>query len=239
MTHPPLPAYSYAYQPIVDVQRQEVVAFEALVRGSKNESAYSVLQAVGDQMDRFNNESRTRAIELAAKLQLTCHLSLNMMPNSLSDPNHSPLNEAVADAVLAGLNPGQLVLEITEGAIIQNYELFKHSAAQCRGVGVKFAIDDFGAGYSGLNMLAEFQPDILKIDMALIRDIQKRGPKQAIIRGIICTCKDLGIDILAEGVETLDEYEWLYNEGIVLYQGYLFARPGFECLPGAHFPTLV
>ena len=103
-------------------------------------------------------------------------------------------------------------------------------------MGVQFAIDDFGAGYAGLNLLADFQPDTLKLDMSLVRDVESKGPRQAIVRGVIRTCQDLGIDIVAEGVESLGEYGWLRCEGISLYQGYLFARPAFRALPEVRFP---
>lgn len=99
-----------------------------------------------------------------------------------------------------------------------------------RNAGIIFAIDDFGSGYAGLNLLADFQPDIIKLDMHLIRHINSKGPRQAIVCGIIKTCTDLGIDIIAEGVETRNEYEWLRNAGIKYFQGILFAKPGFEKL---------
>jgi EAL domain-containing protein (putative c-di-GMP-specific phosphodiesterase class I) len=98
------------------------------------------------------------------------------------------------------------------------------------------AIDDFGAGYSGLNLLAEFQPDQVKLDMKLITGIERHGPRQAIVRAISQICSDLGIDIVAEGIETEDEYAWLASQGIRLFQGYLFAKPGFESFPAVHYP---
>jgi EAL domain-containing protein (putative c-di-GMP-specific phosphodiesterase class I) len=108
----------------------------------------------------------------------------------------------------------------------------------CKSVGIKMAIDDFGAGYSGLNLLADFQPDQLKLDKELIRNIASRGPRQAIVRALIQICRDLGIELVAEGVETASEYQWLAGEGIFLFQGYFFARPGFECLPVVAFDDL-
>ena len=96
---------------------------------------------------------------------------------------------------------------------------------------MKVAIDDFGAGYAGLNLLSEFQPEFIKLDMHLVRGIESNGPRQAIVRGIVRTCADLGIDIIAEGVETVNEFQWLYQEGIKFYQGRLFADPAFEQLP--------
>jgi blue light- and temperature-responsive anti-repressor len=129
------------------------------------------------------------------------------------------------------------VLEVSETETIDKYEVFVDRVNRWRAIGVKFAIDDFGSGYSGLNLLAEFQPEAIKLDMALVRDIGHKGPRQAVIRGVIRTCEDLGIDIVAEGVETIQEAEWLHNEGIVLFQGYLFAKPGFRHLPEVTYPV--
>jgi EAL domain-containing protein (putative c-di-GMP-specific phosphodiesterase class I) len=106
-------------------------------------------------------------------------------------------------------------------------------------MGIKLAIDDFGAGYSGLNLLAEFQPDQVKIDMNLVRGIEKHGPRQAIVRGIAQVCVDLGIDVIAEGVETLQEFRWFEDQGIRLFQGYLFAKPAFEQFPAAFYPERI
>ncbi len=108
---------------------------------------------------------------------------------------------------------------------------FARAIDEYRVLGVKVAIDDFGAGYAGLNLLADFQPDLIKIDMNLVRGIRSRGPRQAIVRAILQACGDLGIDVVAEGVESSDEYRWFREEGVRLFQGYLFARPGFQLLP--------
>jgi len=114
---------------------------------------------------------------------------------------------------------------------------FIETINQYRSSGVSIAIDDFGSGYSGLNLLADFQPDSIKIDMTLVRNIHARGPRQAIVRGIVRTCRDLGIDIVTEGVETEGEFLWCADEGIELFQGFFFAKPGFEHLPVAFYPT--
>jgi EAL domain-containing protein (putative c-di-GMP-specific phosphodiesterase class I) len=108
-----------------------------------------------------------------------------------------------------------------------------------RGQGVRLAIDDFGAGYSGLNLLADFQPDLIKLDMHLVRDIDRAGPRQAIARAVLQVCDDLGIEVIAEGVETVGEYHWLRRVGVRLFQGYLLGRPAFESLCMPVFPDLV
>jgi EAL domain-containing protein (putative c-di-GMP-specific phosphodiesterase class I) len=98
------------------------------------------------------------------------------------------------------------------------------------------AIDDFGAGYSGLNLLAGFQPAIIKLDRQLIEEIHLSLPKQAIVRGVLSVCRDLNILPIAEGVEEIEEYLALRELGIDVFQGYLFAHPGFEALPVPVYP---
>ena len=112
-----------------------------------------------------------------------------------------------------------------------NFDIFTSEVNKYRSSGLLFAIDDFGSGYAGLNLLAEFQPNLIKLDMHLVHGIEHKGPRQAIVRGILRTCLDLGIDIIAEGVETADELDWLRSEGIDLFQGYFLAKPAFEQLP--------
>ncbi len=96
--------------------------------------------------------------------------------------------------------------------------------------GFKTAIDDFGAGYAGLNLLAEIQTDIMKLDMALLRNIDTRKSSQIIVRGIVQVCAELGMTVVAEGIETHEEYAVLRDMGIDLFQGYYFARPAFQSL---------
>lgn len=100
-----------------------------------------------------------------------------------------------------------------------------------RAHGFLTALDDFGFGSSGLNTLADFQPDMLKLDIHLIRDVHRDRVKQTIIRSVMVLAESLHIMVLAEGVETLDEARYLWDAGIPLMQGYFFAKPGFESLP--------
>jgi EAL domain-containing protein (putative c-di-GMP-specific phosphodiesterase class I) len=231
-----LPKYSFAFQPIVNVTTGIISSFEALVRGENDESAFHILQQISQEnMYRFDAMLRERAISLAAKLGISCNLNLNLMPGSLVDSEEAMTTTInAANQHLIGLD--KIVIEITETEFIKDHRGFVDKINKYRSQGIKLAIDDFGAGYSGLNLLAEFQPDDIKLDVSLVRDIDIRGPSQAIVRGIIRTCQDLGIEIIAEGVENPSEYWWLHNEGIELFQGYLLAKPGFEHLPIAHYP---
>lgn len=212
------------------------MSYEALIRGANNESASQVFQQVKEaDLYRFDEECRGVAIELACKLGLSCDLNLNFLPLSL-EVSETAISSTLAAAQRCGIDIDHLIFEITENEMIHNLPSFVNKVNEYRVAGFKVAIDDFGAGYSGLNLLAEFQPDIIKIDVKLIRGIENNGPKQAIIRGIARTCLDLGIDIMAEGVETTSEYVWFRDEGIELFQGYLFGKLGFNQLPSAVFP---
>lgn len=232
------PAYSFAFQPIVNVVSGAIVSFEALVRGEQNETALSIFKQISPaDMHEFDNLLRLSAIPLAAKLGIQCHLNLNLLPGSLAESDAAILS-TLAAAKAHGMHAEFITLEITEQEIIHDFKRFIDAIDVARNCGMGFSIDDFGAGYAGLNMLAEFQPDTVKLDMSLVRDIETHGPRQAIVRGIARTCLDLGIDIIAEGVETTSEYWWFREEGIELFQGFLFAKPGFEHLPMAFYPKL-
>lgn len=232
----PLPAYSHAFQPIVDIESRRVFSQEALVRGSAGEPAFTVLQQVPAELQgRFDRRSAPAALALAARLGLDCYLNLNFSPQSLTS-SASPLEATLGEAARHAIAIDRIVLEVTEDAVITDHARFARLLGEYRALGLKVAIDDFGAGYSGLNLLAEFQPDQVKIDMNLVRGIERHGPRQAIVRAILQVCTDLGIDAIAEGVETPQEYRWFAQHGVHLFQGYLFAKPGFGFLPAAQFP---
>lgn len=232
------PKFSFAFQPIVNVNTHSIVSFEALVRGINNDPAYQVFQKVRkDDKYFFDELLRINAIKLATELGISCNLNLNLLPKSL-EMSETAISSTLAMAEEVGLALNQITIEITESEIIENYKWFVEAINKYRHFGINIAIDDFGAGYSGLNFLSELQPDSLKLDMSLIRDIGKHGPRQAIVRGVIRTSLDLGIDIIAEGIETKEEYLWCAEEGIELFQGYFFAKPGFEHLPIAIYPCI-
>ena len=230
--------FTFAFQPIIHAPSRSIYSYEALLRGPDGEPAATILQGIHPaQRVRFNERSRTAAVELAARLGLTTRLNINFMP---SDVRLSPtaISSLIEAARRCDVPSSRLVLEILESDIIGSTEDFASAINAYRTAGLTFAIDDFGAGYAGLNLLAEFQPDLVKLDMQIARGIESKGPRQAIVRGILHTCQDLGIDVVAEGVETSDEYSWFWSEGIELFQGFLFAKPGFECLPtDCHIPN--
>jgi EAL domain-containing protein (putative c-di-GMP-specific phosphodiesterase class I) len=162
---------------------------------------------------------------------------LNFAPLAL-DLFPDAIEATLAAAARAGIQPSQIILEMTEGAVIADPRGFAGRINRYRARGIRLAIDDFGAGYAGLNLLAEFQPDIVKIDMGLVRDIDGSGPRQAIARGVIQVCRDLGLDVIVEGVESSAELEWFYRRGARLFQGFLIGRPSFETLTHPVRPPL-
>jgi EAL domain-containing protein (putative c-di-GMP-specific phosphodiesterase class I) len=234
---PLLPDFSFAFQPIINVETASIVSFEALVRGIDNSSASQIFKQVHEGNKYYFDEVlRLKAIPLAARLGIGCNLNLNLLPGSL-EVSKSAISSTLEMAENSGIPIDKITIEITESEIIHNVGWFIEAINIYRSSGVRFAIDDFGAGYSGLNLLADFQPDSIKIDMSLVRNIHNHGPRQAIVRGIIRTCQDLGIDIIAEGVENNEEYEWCHEEEINLFQGYFLGKPAFEELPVAFFPN--
>lgn len=223
--------FSFAYQPIVNVAGGALYAHEALVRGLANEPAYKIIAKYqGERFAEFDAACRMRAIEVAARIGLSSSLSLNFLPSAAYDEN-AGLDSTLEAAAAHSFPVDRIIVEATEGEAIADHKRFANVVNEYRGAGIRLAIDDFGSGHSGLNLLAEFQPDIVKLDMVLVRDIQSNGPRQAIVRAVSQMCRDLGIDVVAEGVETADEYDWLINADVTLLQGYFLAKPAFEAMP--------
>ncbi|MEB5967159.1 EAL domain-containing protein [Comamonas testosteroni] len=223
--------FSMAFQPIVDMSRNAVFAYEALVRGTDGCGAARILGQVNDgNRYQFDQACRVKAIELAARLGISSHVSINFLPNAVYEPS-ACIRKTLEAAREHHFPARQIIFEITENERIVDKEHLKRIMNEYRRRGFKTAIDDFGAGYSGLNLLAEFQPDIIKLDMELVRNIDCSPVRQAIVQGIIGVCKVLGIEIIAEGVESEAEFLALRSMGVHLFQGYFFAKPAFEELP--------
>ncbi len=232
-----LPAISCAFQPIVDARSRRVIAYEALVRGRRGEPAGQVIGSVAPPLlAAFDERCRAVALRHAARLGIRTDLHLNLMPHAVQFGTDCLASTREA-ARRHGILLRSLVIEVTEQEIVGDEARFLQLCELYRGAGMRIAMDDFGTGFSGLNLLTEFQPDELKLDRAFVRGIARHCPRQAIVRGILQVCRDLGIDFIAEGVETRDEFHWFCDEGVHLFQGYLFARPGFESLPEPTFPS--
>jgi EAL domain-containing protein (putative c-di-GMP-specific phosphodiesterase class I) len=229
-------SFTFAFQPVVDVSKREVYAYEALIRGPGGESAWSVLSKVNDRNRyAFDQVCRVKAVKLAAKLGMQTSLSINFLPNAVYKAEYC-IRTTLAAAKTYNFDTSKIIFELIEGEDLSTPDHLVNIINTYREMGFKVAVDDFGAGYSRYNLMIASPPDLLKLDMALIRDIETIPNKQAVVAGIITMMDQLGGRILAEGVETEAEYYWLRKQGIELFQGYLLARPGFECLPEPYIP---
>ncbi len=224
--------FSMAFQPIVDVVSGATFAHEALVRGPGGEGAYTVLSAVDDtNRYAFDQQCRVKAIEMAAKLGLSDNgacLSINFMPSAVYEPR-ACIRLTLDSAKRTGFPLDRIIFEFTEAEKLDTAHLL-NILKTYKAIGFKTAIDDFGAGYAGLQLLAQFQPDIVKIDMDLVRGIDIDPVKRTILRHTLHMLEALGITPLCEGVETMDELRALQDLGVRLIQGYLLAKPAFESL---------
>ena len=220
--------FSYAYQPILDVKKHSVFAHEALVRGPAGESAFSVLSRVNeDNRYKFDQACRVKAIQTAAAISLPSRLSINFMPNAIYKPELC-IRTTLEAARQFNFPVDRIIFETVEGEQVNDGKWLAQVLKEYQRIGFLTAIDDFGAGFAGLNLLADFHPDIIKLDMGLVRDIHVSKSRQAIVRGIAGIASELNIMLVAEGVEVLDEYLCLRDLGIDLMQGYLFSKPLFE-----------
>ncbi|MBW0148920.1 EAL domain-containing protein [Marinobacter arenosus] len=228
---------TFAFQPIVDVVSRTVFAYEALVRGRNGEGAGSVLSKVNEKNQySFDQVCRVKAVKLASRLGMDAMLSINFLPNAVYRAEYC-IRTTLAAAKTYGFDTRKIIFELTENEKLTSVEHLASIIAAYQEMGFSTAIDDFGAGYSRYDIMMASPPDLLKLDMGLVRNIHREPNKQAVVSGIIIMMKQLGGRIVAEGVETVDEYSWLHSQGIHLFQGFLFAKPGFECLPEPVFPA--
>lgn len=232
-------SFTMAFQPIIDLDRREVESYEALVRGLKGEPADAVLGRVtDDNRYLFDQVCRLKALALGKRLGVTTRLAINFMPNALAHID-TCLRTTVRAARHYNFPVERIVFEVAEGEKIADVAGVAGIVHECQQQGLRIALDDFGAGYSGLNLLIALHPDQIKLDMWLCRGIDQSRSRRAIVHGVMAACRDLGIDVVAEGVETPGELAALRDLGVRYFQGFLFARPGLEQLPAVHWPGLV
>lgn len=226
---------SMAFQPIVDVARRQVFAHEALVRGVNGESAGSLLARVNaENLYAFDQSCRIKAVEWAARLQVPAMVSINFMPNAVYQPE-TCIRATLEAAQRFNFPLDRIIFEVTEQEQVLDIHHLTGILRAYRKQGFMTAIDDFGAGYAGLNLLADFQPDLIKLDMDLIRNIDSDSVRQILVESTLEMCRKLKVRVIAEGIETQAELQTLQHMGVELFQGYLLAKPGFESLPTVNY----
>ena len=221
--------FRFAYQPIVRLDNIEVVGQEALVRGLGGESAVSVIDAIRpDNRYWFDQACRMRAIETAAAADLTHDLHLNGSQVTPANLAHT-LQATRAAALDAGIDPRCIVLEFGNLELLGDPRSLDRVRLEAHSAGFRVLADNVGFSEVGLKRLAVFKPDFAKLDRSLIQGIDRSPRRQAIVLGIVALARALRIEIIAGGIETTAERDWLQSAGVELAQGYLFAEP---CLGG-------
>ena len=225
---PALFPFTMAFQPIVDVQAHRIDSHEALVRGPNGEGAASILGQLNDQNRyAFDQASRVRAIELATSLKLDGHLNINFLPNAVYDPK-ACIRLTLETARRTGFPLDRLTFEFIESEEIFDKNHILSIIKEYRRHGFKIALDDFGTGYSGLARLADLSPDIIKLDRCLIANCDDSQIRLRIVASMIALGAELGIKVVAEGIERREEVDCLRAVGVRFMQGFYFARPIFE-----------
>jgi EAL domain-containing protein (putative c-di-GMP-specific phosphodiesterase class I) len=213
-----------AYQPIISWSRRSLFAYEALVRNEE-----PTLRNPGDLFDAA--ERLERLHELGQAIRHRVAQTMNDIPTTglvFVNVHTADLQDASLFEAGSPLSAfaSRVVLEITERAALDQIKDLMTRMAQLRTMGYRIAVDDLGAGYAGLTSFAQLEPEVVKVDMSLVRGVDSSPTKQKLLGSIIGLCRDLQIQIIAEGIETEPERDTLVRLGGDLCQGYLFARPG-------------
>ena len=226
--------FAMAFQPIVDTKSGEPFAYEALIRGQDGSSAASVLSRVtAENRYAFDQACRVRAIESALKAGLMdtdARLSINFLPNAVYSPM-ACIQLTLRTAQAAGMPLDRLIFEFTENEEMGSPDHVTSIIETYKRIGFSVAIDDFGAGHSGLAMFARFAPDEIKLDMELVRGIDTDARRRAIVRAMVTMCAELDTLLIAEGIETAEEAAALRDIGVRYHQGFWYARPAVGSLP--------
>jgi EAL domain-containing protein (putative c-di-GMP-specific phosphodiesterase class I) len=218
-----------AYQPILRLKDKTVLGFEALSRGPRGtglEGADALFGAATAhelllELDRL---CRARALLSSGRIPSNAKLFVNTLPATIRDPQFrgKPLIDFLDRAQVS---PERIVIEITEKLVIENYGLFREAMAYFTDLGMSFAVDDVGAGYSGLESIARLKPAFLKIDNVLVRDVHSSLVNREMVKAIISLGHGIGATVIAEGIHTEEETQALQSMGVDYGQGFFLARP--------------
>lgn len=219
------------FQPIYDFKKGTVLAWEALSRGPRGSEfespalLFDFAEQTG-QLFVLEQTCRAKAIETVGTLAAGQRLFLNIHPRAVVDPTFAP-GRTLELIRACGLEPENIVFEITERHSIKDFSSFHKTLDHYRSQGFKVAVDDAGTGYSGLSTIAALQPDYIKVDMSLVRDIDKDPVRRALMETMVTLAGRIGSEIIAEGIETKGEAGALIEIGVHYGQGYFLSRPHF------------
>ena len=219
------------FQPIVEARNPEdVFAYECLLRGLDTDGntvspgvMFEVAEAAG-LLFNLDRDARATSIRAAAEHGIEGNIFVNFNPTSIYDPVYC-LRSTMKVFEETNLRHEQIVFEITEGQRVNDPRHLLNIINYYRDAGFRVALDDLGAGYSSLNLLNKLRPDFVKLDIELVRGVGMDPYKTQVAAKILELTNDLGVDVVAEGVESEEEWHWLTDHGADYIQGYLFARP--------------
>lgn len=223
-------SFTTHFQPIVNANRREVYGHEALLRGVKENggivSPFQLFKMAKDSNLLFNLDRQAREINIANsyKHKLNSKIFINFTPTAIYDPEFC-LRSTMEKIREFDIKPEQIVFEVVESEEVSEISHLKRILDYYRSEGFKVALDDLGSGYSSLNKLFNLRPDYVKIDMDIVRGIEKDKVKQSILKTIINISKESGIMTIAEGVETKEELDFVVDSGADLIQGYFYSKP--------------
>jgi len=217
------------YQAIVDARSLNVYGFEALLRTTAGSPLNGVeeifrLARDADLLPQADLAARKTAIACAAGIGPDARLFINFVPSSIYDPK-SCLRSTVAALDEAGIDRERVIFEVVESEQVEDPGYLIDILRAYRNAGFKVALDDLGSGFSSLNLLHVLRPDFVKLDMALVRDIDRDPFKAMLGAKLIEASHELGMTIVAEGIESAQEFDWLRAHGAHLLQGFFLARP--------------
>jgi EAL domain-containing protein (putative c-di-GMP-specific phosphodiesterase class I) len=218
-----------AYQPILLIKNRTILGYEALSRGARGtglETADDLFGAATEHglLTELDRLCRMRALLSSNRVPSNAKIFVNTLPGTIRDPQFrgKPLIDFLDKAQVA---PDRIVIEITEKLVIENYSLFRETMAYFTDLGMSFAVDDVGAGYSGLESIARLKPKFLKIDINLVRDVHESLVNREMVKAILSMGRGIGATVIAEGIHTADEARALAEMGVDYGQGFYLARP--------------
>ncbi|MHA2217858.1 MAG: EAL domain-containing protein [Candidatus Hodarchaeales archaeon] len=217
------------FQPIVNLQKLEVLGYEALSRGPRGTEFHNPLLLFNTAMEcglafELDRICRKKALVSARNLKTDKKIFVNTLSMTIHDTEFRGiyLKELLKDLEI---KPENVIFEVSEKLAIDNYSLFRESMKDYTDLGIVHAGDDLGTGYSDLERIMELRPGYLKLDISFTHEIHKSYIKQEIVKAIVTLANKIGSKIVAEGIETKEEYEKILELGIVYGQGYLFGKP--------------
>lgn len=228
------------FQPILDIENNTIYGYETLARGVNDDGTLVYPDKLfkwakdGDMLFYLDRACRESSLKTAAIKNIRAKVFINFIPTAIYDPNHC-LQSTVKWANSLEFDPKNVIFEVVESENVEDIEHLKNILNFYKLKGFMIALDDVGSGYSSLNMIVQLHPDIVKIDREIIKDIDKNKANQSVFGAIVKIAKDNNIIVLAEGIETKEEFLYLKENGASLAQGYYFAKPSSEPIRKINF----